>query len=53
MSLLTDAIATFLTGIGLHTKNQNTKYKFYRRAVFIMLIACTLCSIVYVTTKFA
>lgn len=40
ISLLTDAIATFLTGIGLHTKNQNTKYKFYRRAVFIMLIAC-------------
>lgn len=53
ISLLTDAIATFLTGIGLQTKNQNTKYKFYRRAVFIMLIACKLCSTVKVPTMSA
>lgn len=40
LSLVTDTIATILTGIGLHTKNQNIKYKFYRRAVLIMLVAC-------------
>ncbi|XP_055312499.1 transmembrane protein 47 isoform X1 [Sitodiplosis mosellana] len=39
LSLVTDVIATILTGIGLHTKNQNIKYKFYRRAVLIMLVA--------------
>lgn len=40
LSLVTDVIATILTGIGLHTKNQNTKYRYYRRAVLIMLVAC-------------
>lgn len=40
LSLITDVIATILTGIGLHTKNQNTKYRYYRRAVLIMLVAC-------------
>lgn len=40
LSLITDIIATILTGIGLRTKNQNTKYKFYRRAVLVMLVAC-------------
>lgn len=39
VSLITDVIATILTGIGLHTKNQNIKYKFYRRAVLVMLVA--------------
>lgn len=39
LSLITDVIATILTGIGLHTKNQNIKYKFYRRAVLVMLVA--------------
>lgn len=40
LSLITDIVATVLTGIGLRTKNQNTKYKFYRRAVLVMLVAC-------------
>lgn len=40
LSLVTDIIATILTGCGLRTKNQNIKYKFYRRAVLIMLVAC-------------
>lgn len=39
ISLITDVIATILTGIGLRTKNQNMKYRYYRRAVLVMLVA--------------
>lgn len=40
ISLITDAIATLLTGLGLRTKNHNVKYRFYRYAVLVMLLAC-------------
>jgi len=39
ISLLMDAIATLLTGLGLRTKNHNVKYRFYRYAVLNMLLA--------------
>jgi hypothetical protein len=40
ITLITDAIATLLTGFGLRTQDHNLKYKFYRIAVLIMMVAC-------------
>lgn len=40
LSLIADAVATLLTGFGLRTQNYNLKYKFYRKAVLVMLLAC-------------
>lgn len=45
LALVTDVIATVLTGLGLRTQNHNLKYKFYRRAVLVMLVACKYFSI--------
>lgn len=42
ITLITDAIATLLTGLGLRTQDHNMKYKFYRIAVLVMLVACKL-----------
>lgn len=39
LTLVADAVATFLTGSGLRTQDHNKKYKFYRIAVIIMSIA--------------
>ncbi|XP_059615575.1 transmembrane protein 47 isoform X1 [Phlebotomus argentipes] len=39
ITLITDAIATLLTGLGLRTQDHNMKYKFYRIAVLVMLVA--------------
>lgn len=39
ITLITDAFATILTGLGLRTQDHNTKYKFYRIAVLIMMVA--------------
>lgn len=39
VSLLADAIATLLTGLGLRTQNHNMKYKYYRIAVLVMLVS--------------
>uniref|UniRef100_A0A182T7T7 G-protein coupled receptors family 1 profile domain-containing protein n=1 Tax=Anopheles maculatus TaxID=74869 RepID=A0A182T7T7_9DIPT len=41
ITLVTDALATFLTGLGLRTQDHNRKYKFYRVAVLIMMVART------------
>lgn len=40
ITLITDVIATILTGLGLRTQNHNVKYKFYRIAVLVMLLSC-------------
>lgn len=37
ITLITDAISTLLTGIGLKTLDANLKYKFYRIAVLVMM----------------
>ncbi|KAH8277322.1 hypothetical protein KR026_009114, partial [Drosophila bipectinata] len=39
ITLVTDVIATVLTGLGLKTQNHNLKYKFYRIAVLVMLVS--------------
>ncbi|XP_051863514.1 transmembrane protein 47 isoform X1 [Drosophila sulfurigaster albostrigata] len=39
ITLITDVIATVLTGLGLKTQNHNLKYKFYRIAVLVMLVS--------------
>ncbi|KAH8251561.1 hypothetical protein KR038_001959 [Drosophila bunnanda] len=39
ITLITDVIATVLTGLGLRTQNHNLKYKFYRIAVLVMLVS--------------
>lgn len=39
ITLITDAISTLLTGIGLKTLDANLKYKFYRIAVLIMMVS--------------
>ncbi|KFB38913.1 AGAP000456-PA-like protein [Anopheles sinensis] len=39
LTLVTDALATILTGLGLRTQDHNLKYKFYRIAVLIMMVA--------------
>uniref|UniRef100_A0A336MHU7 CSON001492 protein n=1 Tax=Culicoides sonorensis TaxID=179676 RepID=A0A336MHU7_CULSO len=39
ITLISDAIATVLTGLGLRTQDHNSKYKFYRFAVLVMMIA--------------
>ncbi|XP_037947139.1 transmembrane protein 47 isoform X1 [Teleopsis dalmanni] len=43
LTLITDVIATILTGLGLKTQNHNLKYKFYRIAVIVML--CSLLAV--------
>lgn len=40
ITLATDALATILTGLGLRTQDHNLKYKFYRVAVLVMMVAC-------------
>jgi hypothetical protein len=40
ITLLTDAVATLLTGLGLRSKDHRTKYKYYRVAVYIMVLSC-------------
>lgn len=40
VTLVTDIVATLLTALGLRSKDQRTKYKFYRVAVYVMLLAC-------------
>ncbi|XP_014254134.1 transmembrane protein 47 isoform X2 [Cimex lectularius] len=39
VALVTDAMATILTGIGLKTSDYRTKYKFYRIAVYVMILS--------------
>ncbi|XP_065369496.1 transmembrane protein 47 isoform X1 [Calliphora vicina] len=39
ITLITDVVATILTGLGLKTQNHNLKYKFYRIAVLVMLLS--------------
>nr|XP_018904237.1 PREDICTED: transmembrane protein 47 isoform X1 [Bemisia tabaci] len=38
-TLVTDIVATLLTGLGLRSSDYRTKYKFYRIAVYVMCIA--------------
>uniref|UniRef100_A0A1B6IVK7 Transmembrane protein 47 n=2 Tax=Homalodisca TaxID=139475 RepID=A0A1B6IVK7_9HEMI len=50
VALITDAIATLLTGLGLRSKDHRTKYKYYRVAVYVMiasLVATLLALVVY------
>lgn len=50
IALITDTIATLLTGLGLRTKDHRTKYKYYRIAVYVMigsLVAVLLALVVY------
>nr|CAG4638831.1 EOG090X0HIV [Cyclestheria hislopi] len=39
LALATDVFATLLTGLGLQSSDPNRKYKYYRLAVYIMLIS--------------
>ncbi|XP_058443821.1 transmembrane protein 47 isoform X2 [Malaya genurostris] len=39
VTLVTDALATILTGLGLRTQDHTLKYKFYRIAVLVMMVA--------------
>lgn len=41
VTLVTDIVATFLTALGLRSKDYRTKYKFYRFAVYFMALALT------------
>lgn len=40
LTLVTDLIATLLTGLGLRSNDHRTKYKYYRVAVYIMILSC-------------
>lgn len=40
ITLVTDALATLSTGLGLRTQDHNHKYMYYRIAVLIMMVAC-------------
>lgn len=50
VTLITDIVATLLTGLGLRSKDQRTKYKFYRVAVYVMLLACMYTKNIYNST---
>ncbi|KAK9877058.1 hypothetical protein WA026_016085 [Henosepilachna vigintioctopunctata] len=39
ITLLTDLVATVLTGLGLRSKDHHTKFKYYRFAVIVMALA--------------
>jgi hypothetical protein len=39
ITLVTDALATVITGFGLRTQDHNLKYKFYRIAVLVMMVS--------------
>ncbi|KAJ8918590.1 hypothetical protein NQ315_013095, partial [Exocentrus adspersus] len=50
ITLLTDLVATVLTGLGLGTKDHHTKYKYYKFAVIVMglaLVAILIALIIY------
>lgn len=51
ITLITDAIATVLTGLGLRTQDHNQKYKYYRFAVLVMMIACKYTIYIYPKNK--
>ncbi|KAF6209103.1 hypothetical protein GE061_014846 [Apolygus lucorum] len=55
VALVTDAMATLLTGIGLRTSDHRTKYKFYRIAVYVMILSliCVLLALVVYPVCFA
>lgn len=40
LTLVTDVLATIMTGLGLRSNDHRTKYKYYRIAVYIMLTSC-------------
>ncbi|KAK7788941.1 hypothetical protein R5R35_011706 [Gryllus longicercus] len=39
ITLVTDIVATTLTGLGLRSKDHRTKYKFYKGAVYVMVLS--------------
>ncbi|GJQ87809.1 hypothetical protein Trydic_g18660 [Trypoxylus dichotomus] len=50
ITLLTNVVATVLTGLGLRSKDHHTKYKYYRFAVIVMglaLVSILIALIVY------
>merc|ERR1719205_12065 len=50
IGLITDFFGTFLTGLGLRSTDPNKKYKYYRVAIYalvVSLIALTLAAIIY------
>lgn len=40
VTLLSDIVATVLTGLGLRSKEYRKKYKYYRIAVYVMILSC-------------
>ncbi|XP_039297007.1 transmembrane protein 47 [Nilaparvata lugens] len=55
VGLVTDVIATLLTGLGLRSKDHRTKYKYYRIAVYVMILSlvCVLLALVVYPVFFA
>ncbi|RZF38696.1 hypothetical protein LSTR_LSTR011006 [Laodelphax striatellus] len=55
VGLVTDIIATLLTGLGLRSKDHRTKYKYYRIAVYVMILSlvCVLLALVVYPVFFA
>ncbi|XP_022918608.1 transmembrane protein 47 isoform X1 [Onthophagus taurus] len=50
ITLLTNVVATILTGLGLRSKDHHTKYKYYRFGVIVMglaLVCITIALIIY------
>lgn len=50
ITLITDLVATVLTGLGLRTKEHHTKYKYYRFGVIVMglsLVSILIALIIY------
>ena len=40
IGLIFDFFGTFLTGLGLRSTDPNKKYKYYRVAIYALIIAC-------------
>ena len=40
IGLIFDFFGTFLTGLGLRSTDPNKKYKYYRVAIYALILAC-------------
>ena len=40
IGILTDFFGTLCTGLGLRSTDPNKKYKYYRVAIYALLVAC-------------
>jgi hypothetical protein len=52
IGLITDFFGTFLTCLGLRSTDPNKKYKYYRVAIYTLIVAGSRSTVQYLSNKF-